>query len=157
MGLVLGWRATSPAPLSDAGRTISRRSRTQTRYPVPLGRTVSVRSDFDCPFRTVYIASTLHHIEVMSDAQKAGVIQSALSEAVRLAIQQRVGSLGTAVMISGWRLPFDAALTAMLDCLQPIASGDSLLTVSIHILSEADMQRASQIAAEWQVEIGNTP
>ena len=51
--------------------------------PVPLGRTVATAPDLDCPFKAVDVASTLHHLEVLTDKQKAGIVTSALSEAVQ--------------------------------------------------------------------------
>ena len=56
----------------------------QIPYPLPLGRTIATLPDRDCPFKGIYIASTLHHIDVLSDTQKARIITSALSEAVSL-------------------------------------------------------------------------
>jgi O-acetyl-ADP-ribose deacetylase (regulator of RNase III) len=76
----------------------------QIRYPIPLGRTVATHPESDCPFRTVLFASTLHHLDVLTDTQKSAIIASALTEAVNLALKHRCRSVATAVMSGGWRL-----------------------------------------------------
>lgn len=118
----------------------------QIRYPVPLGRTVVTRPDLDCPFKAVYIASTLHHLEVLTGAQKAGIVASALSEAVQMALRHRMRSLASAVMTGGWRLPFDAALGAMLDCLGGLARPDVPLTFVISVLNARELSAATLLA-----------
>lgn len=118
----------------------------QIRYPVPLGRTVVTRPDLDCPFKAVYIASTLHHLEVLTGAQKAGIVASALSEAVQMALRHRMRSLASAVMTGGWRLPFDAALGAMLDCLRSLAPPEAPLRLAIYVLDEGELRSAIAMA-----------
>ena len=83
------------------------------RYPVPLGRTVAVPWDSDCPWRLVLFASTLHHVDVLDGRQKRRVIQSSLSEALQLCDRYRARSLATAVLQGGWRLSAEEALLAM--------------------------------------------
>ena len=118
----------------------------QIRYPVPLGRTVPTRPDLDCPFKTVYVASTLHHLEVLTDAQKAGIVASALGEAVQMAMRHRMRTLASAVMTGGWRLPFDAALGAPLGCLGGLARPDAPLTFAIYVLGESELRSALTMA-----------
>ena len=116
----------------------------QIQYPVPLGRTVAARTDSDCPFRTILFASTLHHLDVLSETQKAAIISSALREAVSLALKHRCRSVATAVMTGGWRLPFEAALDSMLKTLEPYASSETLPNILIHVLTEADWAKACE-------------
>ncbi|MBK1645882.1 hypothetical protein CKO25_14745 [Thiocapsa imhoffii] len=59
---------------------------------------MATRPDLDCPVRTLYIASTLHHLEVLSDAQKAGIVASALGEALQRAMRHRMRTLASASM-----------------------------------------------------------
>jgi len=105
------------------------------RYPVPLGRCIAVASENESPFRLVLLASTLHHLDVLTDAQKAGVVRAALGDAVKLALRHRVGRLATAVMTGGWRMELEPALAAMLDILRPITPPRHALKVSIHTLT----------------------
>jgi O-acetyl-ADP-ribose deacetylase (regulator of RNase III) len=120
----------------------------QIRYPIPLGRTVATHPESDCPFRTVLFASTLHHLDVLTDTQKSAIIANALTEAVNLALKHRCRSVATAVMSGGWRLPFDTALSAMLSALAPHASRETLPAVLIYVLTQRDWFRAKEIMAE---------
>lgn len=116
----------------------------QIRYPVPLGRTVATHAHSDCPFRTILFASTLHHLDVLSETQKAAVVSSALREAVSLAQKDRCQTVATAVMSGGWRLPFEAALDAMLKTLASYGTEGRVPTIQIHVLTDADFEVASK-------------
>ena len=37
------------------------------RYPIPIGRTVAVPWEGDCPWQLILFASTLHHADVLDD------------------------------------------------------------------------------------------
>ena len=122
----------------------------QLRYPISLGRTVATHPESDCPFQTVLFASTLHHLDVLTDSQKSAIIASALTDAVNLALKHRCRNVATAVMSGGWRLPFDAALSAMLSALAPHASHKTLPAVLIYVLTQRDWVRAKEIMAELE-------
>ncbi len=83
------------------------------RYPIPIGRTVAVPWEGDCPWRLILFASTLHHVDVLDDQQKRSVIRSALTEALRHCARLQVGSLAMAVMRGGWRMSDVEALQQM--------------------------------------------
>jgi hypothetical protein len=83
------------------------------RYPIPLGRTVPLPWDGDCPWKLVLFASTLHHVEIMDSAQKQRIIRSAFSEALALCARYNATSVATAVLQGGWRLTQEEALSSM--------------------------------------------
>lgn len=126
----------------------------QIRYPVPLGRTVATHPENECGFPLILVASTLHHIDVLSDAQKAGVIRSAMREALTLAHRHRVTRLAATVMTGGWRLGLEPALVAMFDVLRPVGSATHPITVSLHLLSEGDVTLANEVASRCGIVVG---
>jgi O-acetyl-ADP-ribose deacetylase (regulator of RNase III) len=83
------------------------------RYPVPIGRSVIVPWDGDCPWSHILFASTLHHSDVLEEHQKLRVIRLALTEALQLCVRHGISSLSTAVLQGGWRLSPEAALKEM--------------------------------------------
>jgi O-acetyl-ADP-ribose deacetylase (regulator of RNase III) len=83
------------------------------KYPIPIGRTVVVPWDGDCPWRLIIFASTLHHLDVLNEQQKRNVIRSSLSEALQLCVRYKATSLATVVLQGGWRLSAEAALQEM--------------------------------------------
>ena len=111
-------------------------------YPLPLGRTFAVRLDDDSPFRLVLIASTLHHLEVLDEGQKAAVTTNAFREAIALAQRFRLRSLATTVMSGGWRLPLRSAFHLMLRQARPLSCQDSRLSLEIYVSDEADLNDA---------------
>lgn len=83
------------------------------RYPVPIGRTVAVSWDGDCPWRLVLFASTLHHLDVLDDRQKRSVIRTSLTEALQLCVWHQATKLATVLLQGGWRLSAEDALREM--------------------------------------------
>ncbi len=83
------------------------------RYPIPLGRTVALEWEGDAPWRLYLFASTLHHTDILDDAQKVSVVSAAFFEALQLCAKHRVATLATPVLQGGWRLPKEVALETM--------------------------------------------
>lgn len=83
------------------------------RYPIPIGRTVAVPWEGDAPWKLFLFASTLHHLDVLDDGQKAGVVSQAFIEGLKLCLKHRVSSLSTPILQGGWRLSPEQALSAM--------------------------------------------
>lgn len=83
------------------------------RYPVPIGRTVAVPWDGDCPWRLILFASTLHHLDVLDDRQKRSVIRTSLTEALQLCVRHHATTLAMALLQGGWRLSAENALQEM--------------------------------------------
>jgi len=99
------------------------------KYPIPLGRTVAVSWDGDCPWRYILFASTLHHLDVLDDQQKLMVIRSALFEALNLCSRLCITSLATAVLQGGWRLDPEIALAQMKNTYQSSSSSNVRLLI----------------------------
>lgn len=118
----------------------------EINYPVPLGRTVAAHPENESGFPLVLIASTLHHLDALTGAQKAGIVRAALSDSIQLAMRHRVRRVATAPMTGGWRLELQSALEAMMDALRPVAAPDHELTVTVHLLSQTNVRMAEEIA-----------
>ncbi len=90
------------------------------KYPVPIGRTVVLPWDGDCPWRYILFASTLHHLDVLDDQQKLRVVHLALAEALQHCVRLHIKSLASAVLQCGWRLNFADALAQMQQTYQSV-------------------------------------
>lgn len=124
----------------------------EIRYPVPLGRTVATHPENECGFPLVLVASTLHHLDVLSDTQKLGVIRAAFLDALALATRHRVARLAATVMTGGWRLEIEAALGCMLDALKSTALTESRMALALYFLSYKDAELAAEIARCHRME-----
>ena len=131
----------------------------EIKYPVPLGRAVAIHPENESGFPLVLIASTLHHLDTLTDAQKAGIVRSALLDSVQLALRHRVSRVVVAAMTGGWRLELLQALEAMMDGLRPIAAFHHSLVLAIHLLSQEHARQATKIAKSRgiDVRIGESP
>ncbi len=118
----------------------------QIGYPLPLGRAVLTRAETDCPFRAILFASTLHHLDVLSEAEKARLTGMALQEAIGLARRHGLCSLASAVMAGGWRLPFDSAFGVMLATAGYLAHSEAALDLLICVCSRAEYASALALA-----------
>ncbi len=84
-----------------------------TLYPIPLGKTIAVPWDGDCPWRYVMLSSTLHHLDIISDSDKQTIVRRAFHEALMLCHKFQVRTLSTTILSGGWRLSQTDALAAM--------------------------------------------
>jgi hypothetical protein len=83
-------------------------------FPIPIGRSIGIAWDGDCPYRLIVLASTLHHIGEWSDAEKLAIIRSAFTEALAIAVRHNIRSMSTAALKGGWRLSLADTADAML-------------------------------------------
>lgn len=84
-------------------------------YPIPLGSAQLFELDPDIAsrFRFVFIASTLHHLDALSEEQKLAIQGNALRAILALAERKGLRSIATALMVGGWRLEAPRALDQM--------------------------------------------
>jgi len=109
------------------------------RFPIALGRTVAIAHDGDCPFKLILFASTLHHVGVVDDEEKRGIIRSAFGDAIHHAAEHRVSSMATAVMTGGWRLPAVQALRAMAAMARSLSALAPALRLEIYLPGDMDL------------------
>lgn len=65
------------------------------------------------PWKLFLLASTLHHLDVLEDADKAAVVTRAFLEGLKPCIKHAAKSLSTPVLQGGWRLSKQQALDAI--------------------------------------------
>ena len=129
----------------------------QIAYPVPSGRAVATWPESECPFPTVFMAAMLHHLDVLPDSPKAGVVASALVQALGLAVRHRRYTIATAVMTGGWRLRLARALGTMLEASQFLAREDAAVSLAIHVLGDEAVAQARVVAAARGIPLGSGP
>ena len=83
------------------------------RFPIPLGRTVAIPWEGDAPWKLFLFASTLHHVDILDDSEKARIASKAFHEALKLCAQHRACSIATVMFTGGWRLSRDQAIASM--------------------------------------------
>ena len=114
------------------------------KYPIGLGsaRIFAIEPDFGCKFSHCLIASTLHHIEVLDDAKKLGIIDSALRNCMNIAANGGLAAVHTAVLVGGWRLELEQAFDAMLKSYRKTKPTLKVLPeLVVHVLNHSDFVR----------------
>lgn len=106
----------------------------ELRYPIPLGRSVAIPWDGDCPWKLLVFSSTLHHLEILDVTQKQQVLRSALTEALRLSARFGATSLASVVLQGGWRLDPALALDEMVATYQ--RAGCAQIALKIHRIAQ---------------------
>lgn len=135
--------------------------KSEIHYPITLGDSIAlhIHESYDCPFRLIIVASTLNHLEILSDYQKVQVIETAFFRALSLCHQNQARSMVTAIMSGGWRLPLEEALTSMIAIIQRFYSlHKRSLRISFCILGEDDFARALVYLDEHKIDyqLGNS-
>ena len=117
-------------------------------YPVPLGHTIALDWDGDSPWSWYLIASTLHHLQVLSDADKIAIVKRAFLDALNHCQRIRVRSLATSVMRGGWRLSMEEAFHAMIVAWNASQAKHSGLNVKVYVLeNEHQTSLEAQLSA----------
>lgn len=120
----------------------------QVRYPLPLGRATCLHMHADCPWRAVLIASTLHHVDILTDHEKALVVRRAFAEVLALCGRHGMQSLASAVMRGGWRLQLDQAFSAMADGWLTMAAPVRHIDVSVCGISGEEVALLARVAQQ---------
>jgi hypothetical protein len=125
----------------------------QLVYPVQLGSVRPTFTESECPFRSIIFASTLHHLDVLSDADKLQINASALHQAMLLASRHQLHSVATTVMTGGWRVPFPVALKMMLATVAYLHRKESCTDLLIHVRTAPEHELALQVASDCGLQL----
>lgn len=104
---------------------------TDVRYPIPLGGMSDHDPCYDCPFETVFLASTLEHRRQLSAQQKKSVVATAMEEIFKRAADLELRTIAVGIMTGGWRLSADQALLAMVEGME--RAGDAAWGRELHV------------------------
>ena len=115
-------------------------------YPMPLGtaKVYGIHPDCNCKYSYCFIASTLNHLETLSEKEKLGIQGSAFRQVLSLAEVGSIKSIASAVMVGGWRLEPLVALENMLNIYLRAASlSEGVPSLKIYIMSSTEFNQAS--------------
>lgn len=84
-------------------------------------------SDETFPFRVVFSASILDHLNKVDESQMPGVVRSALQEICEASQQLRLNTVATALLKGGWRMHASKAFDAMVTVVDEFKGYDATL------------------------------
>ena len=120
-------------------------------YPLSLGSVnmIKVDEDIKCNFQYVFVASTLHHKEILSKNDIRNIIHNAFVNSIKTASTNKIASVATAVMAGGWRLKAPEAFRCMLEAYKSIQLSLSYLPIiQIYTISDDDFKSFLQITKD---------
>lgn len=123
-------------------------------FPIPIGRSVGIPWDGECPWRLIVLASTLHHIGERTDAEKLAIIRSALIEALAVAVRHNAKSLATTVLKGGWRLPLADAADAMFSAYRQAGHAAQQVVLVLRIANRDEFDLCAGIAGRYGLKVG---
>jgi hypothetical protein len=112
-------------------------------YPVPLGSALllQVHPDLECQNTMVLLASTLNHLDVLTDSDKLKVAEAALRKSLSLAAHKGVRSVGTAVLAGGWRLKVIQAFEGMMAVYDRVKRSSSHVPIlRIYVINDREFE-----------------
>lgn len=120
-------------------------------YPMALGtaKVFEILSDIDCKYKFCFIASTLNHLDVLSDHEKLKVQSSAFRQVLSLAESRGVRSIATAVMVGGWRLELCMAYAKMVETYtNAIELSSAVPRVNIYTMAQKEFEQLINFTME---------
>lgn len=120
-------------------------------YPLPLGSVnmIKIDEDIESNFNYVFVASTLHHKEMLSKNDIHNVIYNAFINTIQTASTNKISPLATTVMTGGWRLPATQAFRYMIDAYKSIElSLNYMPVIKIYTISNDEFKNFLRITKD---------
>lgn len=117
-------------------------------FPIPIGCSLGIPWDGDCPWRLIVLASTLHHVGERTDAEKLAIIRSALIEALVIVVRHDAKALATATLRGGWRLPLADAVDAMFAAYRQAGRAVQQVNLVLRTTSQDELELFGDIARQ---------
>lgn len=124
----------------------------EIRYPMPLGtaKLYEIPPDTGCKYKYCFIASTLNHLDVLSDQNKLKVQSSAFRQVLSLAQAHHVRSVSTAILVGGWRIELCTAFAQMVNTYtNAIQTSTSLPRVNVYIMDQNEHEKLIAFTKEY--------
>lgn len=115
-------------------------------YPLPLGEAQVVKLSAECHFGAVIFASTLHHLDVLNDAEKSSLVRAAFEACLHEAKRIRCGRIATGPLTGGWRLTPNEAFIEMVGAMRSARAG---VDVDICVPTEEMSGTMREKIKEW--------
>lgn len=118
----------------------------ELEYPLGLGKVVEVNVFSDCPFKQLLVASTLHHMDVLSMNQKLSVVRTATENAIQAAAASDTKVVATTILSGGWRLDPLNAFMAMSDACESQEKKGMKVTLDIYMFDQNQFEAIDNLA-----------
>jgi hypothetical protein len=104
-------------------------------YPVPLGSVIEYETAGKCAFRLVLLATTLNHLEMISDPARQGIICDVTEKSLNIAAKYKINAIASPVLTGGWRLTMQKAFLSIVDGFERARQNGITANLDIHIMN----------------------
>jgi len=115
-------------------------------YPVPLGSVIEYETAGKCSFRLVLLATTLNHLEVISDPARQGIIRDVTEKSLNIAAKYKINAIASTLMTGGWRLTMQKAFLSMNDGFERARQNGVTANLDIHIMNVSNYKNIKSLA-----------
>lgn len=115
-------------------------------YPVPLGSVIEYETAGECSFRLVLLATTLNHLEMISDAARQGIIRDVTEKSLHIATKYKINAIASPVLTGGWRLTMQKAFLSMTDGFERARQNGVTANLDIHIMNVSNYKNIKSLA-----------
>jgi len=98
-------------------------------FPISLGRSAYVKSVPPVPFRYIFVASILDHLNKVERAKMPAVLRSSLHEALSMSQSLKLKSLACPLLKGGWRMHASIAFHATVEVVDEFTNYPATLEV----------------------------
>ena len=118
----------------------------EVEFPLGLGKVVEVNIFSECPFKLVFVASTLHHTDVLNTNQKLSVIRTATENSIIAAAESDTKVVATTVLSGGWRLDTLSAFIAMTEACESLLNKNIKIRLDIYVIDKDQFESVENLA-----------
>lgn len=115
-------------------------------YPVPLGSVIEHETAGKCTFRLVLLATTLNHLEMISDPARQGIIRDVTEKSLNIAAKYKINAIASPVLTGGWRLTMQKAFLSMTDGFERARQNGVTANLDIHIMNVSNYKNIKSLA-----------
>jgi hypothetical protein len=114
-------------------------------YPVPLGRVMEFETAGKCAFRLVLLATTLNHLEMISDPARQGIIRDVTEKSLNIAAKYKINAIASPLLTGGWRLTMQKAFLSMTDGFERARQNGVTANLDIHIMNVSNYKNIKSL------------
>ena len=114
-------------------------------YPVPLGSVIEFETAGKCAFRLVLLATTLNHLEMISDPARQKIISDVTEKSLNIAAKYKINAIASPLLTGGWRLTMQKAFLSMNDGFERARQKGVTANLDIHIMNVSNYKNIKSL------------
>lgn len=115
-------------------------------YPVPLGRVIEFETAGKCAYRLVLLATTLNHLEMISDPARQGIIRDVTEKALLIAAKYKINTVASPLLTGGWRLTLQKAFLSIVEGYEKAVQNNCNANLEIYMMNVGKYKNIKALA-----------